>query len=146
MALTQQTFSSDRAQIATEHSRQRFWQVLFPVVLASLLVISLLGYFIFSSRGNGVLLEQMGGVAAIILILPALLGLFLALVFLAVLIFLTTKLTGIIPDLAKQAVYAFAQARTEIQKISDGATDPIIKLKQYSAKLNQLFESLHKRI
>lgn len=146
MASIQQDIIPDQTQIAAKQARERFWQVLFPVIFAGLMVVGLVVYLIIASRGSGVSLEQLGGVASIAIILPALIGLLFVLAVFVGLIYLFTKLTGVIPSLAQQVITGFNRAKTEIQKIADGAADPIIKLSEISAKVNQIFDSLQKRL
>lgn len=144
METTQQAAIPTQDQVAAKHARQSFWQVFFPIVIASLLVIGLLIFIVINSRNGGVSLEQLGGVATIMLILPALGGLLLVLVFFGALIYLTAMLTGAIPNLAEKVILAFDRAKIEIQKVADYAADPIIKIGEISAKANQVFDSLQK--
>lgn len=146
MELTQQDNVSDKAQIARKQARERFWQVLFPVIFVSLLVVGLAVYIILNSRGGGVSLEQLGGVASIIIILPTVFGLILVLAVSIGLIYLLAKLTGVIPNLAQKVILVFRQAETEIKKVAVGAADPIIKSGEIIAKANQILSSLQKRL
>lgn len=146
MESTKQDFTFDQTQIAAKQARDRFWKILLPVILASLLVIALLVYLIMASHGDGVLLEQLGGVASVIIILPALLGLLITLAVIVGLVFLVAKLTGALPDLAQKIINLFSQVKTETQKITDGAADPFIKIREISAKAHQILGSLQKRL
>ena len=146
MTTTQPDSIPNKTQITAKHTRGLFWQVLFPVIFASLLVIGLLIYLVVASQGGGVSLAQFGGVATIIIILPALLGLIFVLAIFVAKIYLLAKLTGVIPDLARKVILAFGKTKTEIQKVADGAADPFIKLSEINAKAQQVFDSLQKRL
>ena len=136
----------NKTQIAVKHTRGLFWQVLFPIIFASLLVIGLLIYLVVGSRSGGVSLAQFSGVATIILIMPALMGLVFVLAIFVAKIYLLAKLTGVIPGLAQKVILAFGKAKTEIQKVADGAANPFIKLSEIIAKAQQVFDSLQKRL
>lgn len=146
MTTSQPNPTATKTKIVAKGTRQRFWQVIFPIVFVSLLVIGLVVYLVINARAGGISLEQLGGVATIIIILPALFGLFIVLAIYAGLIFLLGKLTGMIPNLAQKTLDVFGRARYEISKIANGAADPFIKMREMSAKATQVLGSLQKRL
>lgn len=138
--------TATKTKIVAKGARQRFWQVIFPIVFVSLLVIGLVVYLVINARAGGISLEQLGGVATIIIILPALFGLILVLAIYAGFIFLLAKLTGIIPNLAQKTLDIFGRARYEITRVANGAANPVIKISEMSAKATQVLGSLQKRL
>ena len=90
-----------RETIDKAHKRNRFWMILFPVILIGLAVVGLIVWLAINGSVGGAGVANLAGVATVLLVLPTFL---FGLITLAVLIALTigvVKLHELIPQAGK---------------------------------------------
>ncbi len=120
------------------HRKESLTRIFLPVIIITLVSISLFIIFLFSSSGNQDLSAQWGMVALIILILPFLMGglILLALILCAVISMasLTRKVPGFFTH-----IDPFHQWLTNTANhFSAGITSPIIKLFSVQSSVQKL--------
>lgn len=118
-----------------KYRRQRFWQIIFPIVLFSLL-IGVAGGFTIIADGS---LNRLWADISIIWIVAPLL--FIALFFLVILIatiFLLYKLTKGTPGITRKVQTLFTRVEQETCRASNSAVKPIIRIHQFQSGLNSL--------
>jgi hypothetical protein len=129
------------------HRKQRFWQILFPVMLVILLILAVAVFVVLTAaRGNG------GGdisiwadTSMILLILPVLVfAVLIVLVFLG-LIYLVARLLNILPFYSSQAQYYADLVSSKIKTLAGKLVEPIIKVKSVTASINAVLSSLSGR-
>lgn len=128
------------------HRKQSFWQITFPIILASFILVLLLVLLIAYSGGFGDNLTSFGAAAAVFVILPHFLGL---LIWLAILVGLAYGIYTLKKALPGQgaAILAFLQKiQLGSHKYSNLAAQPSIKLASKAAQIKQFITSLKQRL
>jgi hypothetical protein len=124
------------------HRQQRFWQIIFPIILVSLVLLAGLVYLFLPAAGAGGNLGAQAETATVVLVLPLLFFLLPALVLLIVAIVLLGKLAGWLPKASLQAFTFAEKAQNVIRKGSSVAAAPIFFVRQKQAQMQQLARSL----
>lgn len=133
---TQRLLSSPtQSETIQDHRRQTFWQILFPVILASLVVVGLAVFLIITTGSpagydTGV---KWAGISLIWLIIPTLLSCFIFLVILVGLIYLMAKALGAVPGLGAKGQYYAARMAEISQNLGNKVASPVIKTKGFFA-------------
>ena len=125
-----------------KHRKQRFWQVIFPVIVVLLMMI---GFGVFVIRADVGETSLWSDIALIWLLAPLLI---LALVFLAVaivMIYLLDRLTKGIPPYTRQAQGIAFKVKSGAERTAAIAVKPVIWLKQAAATLDRIIFSLFRR-
>lgn len=132
-------------QVNMRHSRERFWQIVFPMAIVLLLAIALAVCLIAFAGAEGVRLGQFGAIAAIVIIIPALAGFLIFLALSVGMIYLLARLDGKVPELAGQLLTWLSIGKNKVDKISDNMAEPLLLFKQFGAQTIQIFNSFKKR-
>ena len=134
-----------REVIDKAHKRNRFWAILFPVILVSLVVVGLI-VWIAIRGGIGVAdTENLAGVATVLLVLPTLL---FGLITLGVLIALSIgviKLHALVPRAGKAIRSYLSQGQHYLRVAGDASAEPVLALRALNAKIHQIGTSLTDR-
>lgn len=128
------------------HKQQRTWQIIFPVVLVSILLLAGLVFLILRNGRFSPGLAEVSGAAAVLVILPVLFGSLFFLAILAFIIYGLGKLKAVIPHAGLKVLQFMEKARWKIRKGADISVQPIVSLTQNSAKAKQVIQSLNARI
>ena len=128
------------------HRKESFWQITFPIILASVLLVVFLVLIIIFSGGFGDNLTSFGAAAAIFVILPHLLGLLIWLAILIALAFGVNALRKILPGNGALLLEFLHRIQIGSHKVSNLAAQPSIKIASKIAQLKQIFTSLEKRL
>ncbi|MDD2521948.1 MAG: hypothetical protein PHW11_03910 [Anaerolineaceae bacterium] len=128
------------------HKQQRTWQIIFPVVLVSILLLAGLVFLILRNGRFSPGLAEVSGAATVLVILPVLFGSLLFLAILAFIIYGLGKLKAVIPHAGLKVLQFMEKARWKIRKGADISVQPIVSLTQNSAKAKQVIQSLNARI
>jgi uncharacterized membrane protein YhaH (DUF805 family) len=126
------------------HKRQSFWQVLFPILLAGLVVLAGLAFLILTAT-KGDPASQLSGWAdtSLIWMLLPVLGLGLvAVLILGVLIFLLARLLKILPIYTSLVQRYFAIGESWVKNFVARGIKPLLTAKGYQAGASQLLKSL----
>lgn len=129
------------------HKRQRFWQILVPVIFGGVLVLVVAVLMILSITGinTGIAVSQWADASVIWILLPMILFGIMASVILFGLIYGLVQLLRILPSYTG-LVQSYVRRYTSM--IGEGSLKvlaPIIKVKSYRAGLSAVFSSLFKR-
>lgn len=127
---------SEGRPTARAHKRQFTWQILAPILVMTMLIIT------------GALLVTTGGitrtsvwadVSMIWLLIPALLFAFSLLVVIITIIYGMIKILQIIPHYTGKAQDIFSRVSTGTRKVADGTTKPFFWYKQAGAVIKSIF-------
>lgn len=128
------------------HRKQSFWQVTFPIVLASLLLLVFLILIIVFSGGFGDNLTSIGAAAAVFVVIPHLLGLLIWLAILIALAFGVNALKEILPGKGVLVLEFLHRMQLESHKMSNLAAQPSIRFASKAAQIKQFMTSLKQRL
>ena len=134
-----------RVTIDKAHRRNRFWMILFPVILISLLVAALVIWLAVKGSVGGADTANLAGVATVLLLLPVFL---FGLITLALLIGLSIgviKLHELIPQGGKAIRNYLSLGRHYLLVAEDASAKPILALRGLSARIQQIGTSLTDR-
>jgi len=109
-----------------KHKREVFWQIMIPMLIGVLLVLSVAFGIIFGFQSSSDL-SRWADVSTIWLILPSLFFAFIILIFLSAFIYLITIVLRITPRYALIVQLYFEIAKHKVSYYSDRITEPIIK-------------------
>ena len=109
-----------------KHKREVFWQIIIPMLIGVLLVLSVAFGIIFGFQSSSDL-SRWADVSTIWLILPSLFFAFIILIFLSAFIYLITIVLRITPRYALIVQLYFEIAKHKVSYYSDRITEPIIK-------------------
>lgn len=120
------------------HRREVFWQITFPLIIALLLIMGLVGVVIFAGfQGLGEV-SRWADVSLIWLLLPALVVVLVMLLMLSGVVYLITRLLAILPGYARLAQDFFYLVQVRVKSISDKLVEPILKLRSFKAGADAL--------
>ncbi len=134
-----------RETIDKAHKRNRFWMILFPVILIGLAVVGLIVWLAINGSVGGAGVANLAGVATVLLVLPTFL---FGLITLAVLIALTigvVKLHELIPQAGKAIRDYLSLGRHYLRVAGDASAEPILALRGLNAKIKRIGTSLTDR-
>ena len=124
------------------HRKQRTWQIVMPVILASVLLIALIVLInIATFRDNGDV-ARWAAVSTILMVVPIMVGLFLFLVLLVGIAYLLGRLLGVTPHytgLAQDYVY---RAAAIIKRALDAMVKQIIEMQGVLASIREFFRRI----
>jgi uncharacterized BrkB/YihY/UPF0761 family membrane protein len=109
-----------------KHKREVFWQIMIPMLIGVLLVLSVAFGIIFGFQSSSDL-SRWADVSTIWLILPSLFFAFIILIFLSAFVYLITIVLRITPRYAFIVQLYFEIAKHKVSYYSDRITEPIIK-------------------
>ena len=137
--------SSIRESIDKAHKRNRFWMILFPVILVSLVAVGLVILLAITGGVGGADTANLAGVATILLVLPTFFFGLLALLFLIGLSFSVTKIQSVVPQAGKNLRDFLSIGRHYLREAGDASAQPILALRGLTAKIQQIGTSLTDR-
>jgi hypothetical protein len=117
------------------HRRQRFWQIILPIVLFCILIGVAGGLTIFA---EGDLSRLWADVSIIWLVLPLLFFALLFLVILVGMIYLLNRLTKLIPRISLKVQNIFTRIEQETCRASNSIVKPVIWIHQLQSGLKRL--------
>ncbi|HPR34388.1 MAG TPA: hypothetical protein PKY64_01840 [Anaerolineaceae bacterium] len=137
--------SNLRESIDKAHKRNRFWMILFPVILVSLVLLGLTIWIAIKNGIGGADTATLAVIATVLLVLPALL---LGLLFLWLMIKMSNSLTKLqesIPRAGKSIRDYISMGKHYLRGAADASAEPILALRGLSAKIQQIGTSLTDR-
>jgi len=117
------------------HRRQRFWQIILPIVLVCLIIGVAGSLTIFAAGDQNRLWAD---VSIIWLVFPLLFFALLFLVFLIGMIYLLNKLTKLTPRISLKAQNIFTRIEQETCRASNSIVKPVIWIHQLTSGLRSL--------
>ena len=137
--------SNVREAIDKAHKRNRFWAILFPIILISLFVVGLV-IWIAIKGGVGVAdTENLAGVATILLVLPTFLFGLITLALLIGMIIGVIKLHEFLPQAGKAIRGYLGLGQHYLRVAQDASAEPFLALRGFNAKIQQIGTSLTDR-
>ena len=121
------------------HRRQRFWQIILPIVLFCLLIGVAGVYTIFAGKAISRLWAD---VSIIWLILPLLFFVLLFLVLLIGMIYLLNKLTKNLLGISRKAQNLFTHIEHETCRVSNSVVKPFFWIHQFQSGLKSLMRKI----
>ena len=137
--------SNLREAIDKAHKRNRFWMILFPVILVSLVLLGLTIWIAIKNGIGGADTATLAVIAIVLLVLPTL---FLGLLFLWLMIKMSNSLTKLqesIPRAGKSIRDYISMGKHYLRGAADASAEPILALRGLSAKIQQIGTSLTDR-
>ena len=128
----------DRPSIR-RYRHQRFWQIILPIVLFSILITATGGFVIAASSNQNRLWAD---ISIIWLVLPLLIIALIFLLFLIGMIFIMVRLTKGIPRIALKIQMIFVRIEQEACRFSNSVVKPVLWWHQFQSG----FQSLMKKI
>lgn len=127
------------------HKRNRFWMIFFPLILISLVVVGLITWLAINGSVGGADVENLAGVATVLLALPTFLFGLITLAFLIALIIGVIKLYEFLPQAGKALRDYLRQAQHYLRVAGDASAKPILAVRTFTAKIRQIRTSLTDR-
>lgn len=121
------------------HRREVFWQITLPLTIALLLILCMVTGVILAGIKDVGDISRWADISVIWLLIPAIVLTFIAFFLVAGIIYLVTKLLGILPGysrLGQDYVHLF-QVRSK--KIADQIVEPFVKLRSFKAGADALW-------
>ena len=115
-----------------QHQRERFWQIIAPLVLFSLLIAAAGGFTVFAGGENDRLWAD---ISIIWLVIPVLIFSLILLVVLAGSIYLMARLLKITPNFTRRAQTLFYRIEKGTRKAADFSVKPVLWIKQFKSRL-----------
>lgn len=128
------------------HQQQRFWQILLPVILVSLLILGALLWLILTGGTATLNASNLSGVAVVFLALPFLLIALITLALFSAVIFGLTKLKPLVPQAGMTVLQAFEKTRCYLRKGADISIQPLLIVNENAEKFRQAVRSLNSRL
>lgn len=129
------------------HQKQRFWQILFPVIIFSLVIIGVCVLMIMSVTGvkTGIDLSQTADTALIWMIVPLLGAAMLFAVILFFLIYGIARIIKVLPDYTFRIQEFFWALTDQVQVMADKLAAPAIGIRRFFAGAKTLFATIFRR-
>jgi hypothetical protein len=115
------------------HRREVFWQITFPLILTLLILLGLVGFVIYAGFQGSGSVSRWADISLIWLLLPAVVATLVVLVFLIGLVYLVSKLLGVLPGYARLVQGYFSLAQVRIRSIADKMVEPVLKIRSFKA-------------
>lgn len=130
----------------TIHQKERFWKILFPLIVAGVLVLAIMLWLILADGHIEPDVEILAGVATVFLGLIFIVFALIKIALLVAMVFGLTKLKPVIPRAGTRLLQAFEKARWYLRKAADISVQPILSLKEGAQKFEQAKRSLEVRL
>jgi type II secretory pathway component PulL len=119
------------------HLRQRFWQILLPIILVVLLAIVAA---VFSTLSDTEHIECWAEISTIWLVAPLMFSALLCMAMLGGMIYAVARLTQITPRYTLRAQNFALRLTAGVKRGADAAVKPVVWLEQARAALKSLFK------
>lgn len=134
-----------RETIDRASQRDRFWAILFPIILFSLIAVGLIVWKALKDGFGAADTSDLAGVAVVLLSLPFFLLGLLALLLLVGLSIGIFKLRGLVPLAGSKLREYLAVGKHYLLLAEDASVKPIFELRGLKAKIDQIGTSLTDR-
>lgn len=121
------------------YRRQRFWQIIFPILIFSLLIGVAGVITVFSSASSDRLLAD---ISIIWLVIPVLVFSLIILALLVGLVYGMSKLISITPGYTRRAQDYFSRVEVGTRKIADSSMKPVLWLQKLNTKVKEFLDNL----
>lgn len=128
------------------HARERFWQILLPLILVCVLLTVGFTFLLLYSTELGSSTQSLAAAALVAIALPLML---LSLVFLLVLVALITgagKASAWLPGAGGEALKVFRSINARAQSGSRAVITPLLNIWQKTAEIHHIIAALRSRL
>lgn len=132
----------EKSEAVLRHRQERFWQIIFPLLIASILIFAAFVYLLASESNSSETIAGLGQTATVLLTLPILLLMLVTLILVIVFIWLISRLMGWIPNVSKSALDFMKNMQTSVTKITTIVVKPILLINQKTAEVQRLVNCL----
>ena len=115
------------------HRRQRTTQIILPVILAALLIAAAAVWIAIAGFRGGGDLSRWGAISAIWIVIPMIFGVLILTVLLAGLVYLMSRLLGILPRYTAQAQELVYRLEGILHRAMDTAVKPVFGVQEVGA-------------
>jgi hypothetical protein len=114
-----------------------FWQIIFPTLVGTLLLL-LLGVWIilYSNSGN---VSRLAEISTVLLVIPVMLSSLLLFLLLGGLIFLVVRIIKGLPSITEWILDKLEWVQNFVGKVSDNAVVPVVRPAAFLAGIRRLF-------
>ena len=126
------------------HEKQTLWQIIFPMILFSLIIIFICVLVVMNSGTNAIQNQHFANIATMYLFIPPLLISLPIIAILLGLIYLVSKIFPYITIYSALIQEKLALVRDMIKQGMDAAAQPFIHLPAYTSSLKTLLNELNK--
>jgi uncharacterized membrane protein YciS (DUF1049 family) len=119
------------------HRKQRFWQIIAPIVLFSLLIMAAGWMTVIAGNSQNRLWAD---VSIIWLVAPLLSVLLVLAVVLVGLIYLLARVTKGTPNITRRIQHLFYRMEKETRRAANVAVKPVLGIQQFQSGLKKLFD------
>lgn len=124
------------------HRRQVFFRIYVPVIIASLILITLITFLVLSLNSFPTLSQIWANISVIMLVVPAILLFLVLLTFLCLAVFGMYKVNRIFPGHLRRIRDRVTKINTHTQQFISRAASPVISTRAIFSGGEKLFSSL----
>jgi len=125
-----------------KHRKQVVWQVILPVVLASLLIVALIVLINIVTFNQGGDVARWAAISTIWIVIPIMIGLLIFLALMVGLVYLMKKLLNITPTYTGMAQDYVHIGAMYVRRAADAIVKPVLQLNGILASINAFFERM----
>ena len=125
-----------------KHRKQVVWQVILPVVVASLLIVALIVLINVATFSQGGDVARWAAISTMWIAIPIMFGLLIFLALMVGLVYLMKKLLGITPTYTGMAQDYTYIAESYIKRATEALVKPVLQLNGILASINAFFEKI----
>lgn len=122
-----------------KHKHQRFWQIIFPIVLFSIF-LGVVG--VFTVLAGAGIDRLMADISIIWLVIPILFSALILLAVLVGLIYLVSRLLSITPVYTRKVQSFFVRIEQGTRKITSSIVNPILWINQLGGRIQNFFRNI----
>ena len=141
---TKETKKTDIRESTRLHQKQTFWQIFFPIILFSLLILVLCIMVVLNNGAEANLNHHFANIATMYLLVPPLIISLPIIIILMGLIYLTSKIFPNITKFSTLIQEKLAFVREYILMGMDGVSKPFIHGPVYASSIKTLFTEIMK--
>lgn len=139
------SLATAKTEASSKHKQERFWQILFPILLLGLLLLGSMVWVVILAGGSTERTAQFGQAATVFVVLPWLAVFLVNLVTLLGLAFGVHKLREHVPNLTGSLLGWIKTGQGYIEEGTNYLVEPIIAGKKIAAQANQYLNSFKNR-
>ena len=122
-----------------KHRRDRTWKIIFPVILSSVLCISLIVLINLATFRGGGDVARWAAISTMWIAIPTIIGMLIVLALLVGMIYLLAKLLNLLPPYTAKVQDFFYKIESYAKRGADAAAKPVISINAVAASINRLF-------
>lgn len=130
---------------AEQHRRQMLWQVWVPLIATLVIVLAVVILAVIGTVQGSPQVNRWGNISAVIIILPVMLCGVTFLLLFGGGVYGLSRLLRKMPDWMLRLQLFMLHLSLSVRRAADAATQPVIKVNTFSARVNTLWNRLFKR-